>query len=277
MAGISLGSVLSTAVMSAILCFHFLNPHNQLKFIWYLNPKDLVQMFKYSINDALLYLYLALLQAILNQFILFRYSSRELIIFSIVMNTVGFMNAAYDGFGNALESIVNIYRGENNVHGIRKTMKAGLKTALLFGTAMMILLLTVAGFLPGILGIEDADLISGSVRAVRIYSLCSIVCAVMVLFTDYYNCIQKLKIASIINILYLLVLPAGCGILLGTFFSLDGIWIGMVAGMLLAAFISFLAVSLFPEGPPFPFCRRKRIFSHRFLMMLRKRKTESLK
>lgn len=136
----------------------FLNPHNQLKFIWYLNPKDLVQMFKYSINDALLYLYLALLQAILNQFILFRYSSRELIIFSIVMNTVGFMNAAYDGFGNALESIVNIYRGENNVYGIRKTMKAGLKTALLFGTAMMILLLTVAGFLPGILGIEDADL-----------------------------------------------------------------------------------------------------------------------
>lgn len=79
----------------------------------------------------------------------------------------------------------------------------------------------------------------------------------MVLFTDYYNCIQKLKIASIINILYLLVLPAGCGILLGTFFSLDGIWIGMVAGMLLAAFISFLAVSLFSGGSTIPLLQKK--------------------
>jgi Na+-driven multidrug efflux pump len=257
MAGISLGSVVSTAVMIVILCLHFLNPHNQLKFCRYLNPNDILPMFKYSINDSLLYLYLALLQSILNQFILYRYSSRELIVFSLVMNTAGFMNAAYDGFGNALESIVNVYRGENNVHGIKKTMEEGVKTAVLFGAAIMILLMAVADYLPGIFGIQDAVLAAEAVKAVRIYCLCSIVCAVMVLFTSYYNCIQRLKIATLINILYLLILPAGFGILFGTLFSLSGIWTGMVAGMFLSVFISFFLVRFYSDGATVPLLQNK--------------------
>ncbi len=231
--GISLASVISACLGTAVLAAFFLSRRNPFRLRWFVSLAAMARVAQYSIIDASTYLYTFLMPLCLNVFLLDRFGAGGVVVFTVVLNTMLLMVTGFDGLGESIQPLISVYRGEGCQQGIRKTMESATRMALAEGIAMTALLLVFADYIPGLLGIATPELVAESAAAIRIFSLSACAVSLLMLYTSYFLYMDKIVFPASIVMLFYFGLPVTLGVGLGSFFGLRGVWIAfMVSGVL---------------------------------------------
>lgn len=240
--GASLGTLIGTIISLSVLTTHFFRKQNSLKFVPYLNGSDMLKVAKNGVMDPVVYLFWGLTACILNKFIIAKFGEYYLPVLSVLISMIE-LTVVFDGIGQAITPLVNVYRGENNAEGIRKVMRHAGRTAVLEGVGASILLFFFGKYLAVVMGINDPVLLSQCATAIRLACPFLLFTALLFLLTTYYLLSGKMLLATWITTLKdfaLLISLMLCG---GMLFGVNGVWAGLGITPVFSMAICYLLVA----------------------------------
>ena len=154
------------------------------------------------------------------------------------------MQLIFDGIGEAITPIMNIYLTEQCYQGVRKIWKVARNTAIIEGLAATVVLCIVAPFIPKVLGITDPELIRTAAAGIRIMSFGLISISYLYLLTSFYLLIDKIALGVIMCAMR----DAGIGMVLVILFGkIFGIY-GVFAAILIAPVIAVVITQIYVMG-----------------------------
>ncbi|MGN0279704.1 MAG: MATE family efflux transporter [Lachnospiraceae bacterium] len=241
--GASLGTLIGTGLSLAVLLVHFFRKQNSLKFVCYLCGRDIVKVARNGMMDSVVYLFWGITACVANKFILARFGEYYLPVLSVIISVIE-LTIIFDGIGQAITPLVNVYRGEKNTEGIYKVMRMAGKTAALEGIGASLLLFLFGRYLARMLGITDPKLLLLCETAIRFVCPFLVFSAVLFLLTTYYLLIEKLLLAMVITALKDCVALVSLMTLGGMLFGVNGVWAGFGIAPLFSMGICIFLVSL---------------------------------
>lgn len=239
--GASLGTLIGMILSISTLLIHFFRKQNALRFVPHFKFRDLWRIFKYSAVDSCLYLFWGLTSCVATKFVISRFGDYYLPVLSVVISVVE-LTLVFDGIGQAITPLANVYRGEKNDDGIRKVMKVALRAAVVEGLGASLLLLIFSEGLARLFGISDPALLAQCRTAVRLACPFMVFSAILFLFTTYYLIIEKIPLALLITAIkdcaaILLLILLG-----GSLMGIHGVWLGFGLAPALSIIISVFLV-----------------------------------
>ena len=235
--GVGLGTLLGLILGIAILFIHFFRKGNSLKFLWHISIPDTLKVLKCGITDASAYLFMGLNSFIASKFVIYQFSEYYLPVLLVVFNVLE-LTIVFDGIGQAITPVVNVYRGEKNHVGIKRVMKTAFKYAVAEGIIMTILLFIFGSYVAKLFGLAEVELINITKLALRLVSPFFFCTAVLFLQTTYYMIIEKVFLATAITGIKDWLLPSIMMCVFGLVFGINGVW----SGLGLAPFVSVIVV-----------------------------------
>lgn len=238
--GVGLGTLSGVVVSILILSIHFFRKCNNLKFIFYVSLRDTLKIFKSGMTDASAYLFLGLTSFVASKFVISQFSEYYLPVLLGVFDILE-LTMVFDGVGQAITPIVNVYRGEENRAAIQRVMKSALFVAAAEGVILTTLLCIFGKQVSYFLGMRDGTLIEISTLAIRLVSPFFFCSGILFLQTTYYMIIGKEYLATAITGFKDAVVPIVMMCSLGHILEINGVWIGLG----LSPFVSIDLVSAF--------------------------------
>ena len=250
-AGIGLGALVGTICATLALCIHFFKKSNSLRPRLYFSIKSLFYILKYSIVDASLYLFVGLETFVLNKFVISNYGEFNLPVLTLVISVIQ-LTIIFDGIGQAMTPLANVYLGEKNFNGVSKVLKISIKAALIEGIIFTLAIAILAPWIPLAFNIESPLLQELSTKALWI--VCPTLCftSLLFLFTSYFLVRGAIGLSLFICFLKDLGMPIFCVFLLGNSFGFTGIWIGLCLAPLLTTALGILISRIKFKGKKFP-------------------------
>ena len=217
--GIGVGALVGTLGAILALCLHFFRKSNSLRPRFHFSFKLFAVTLKYSIVDASLYLLVGLQTFILNKYVIFNYGEFNLPVLTLVTSVIQ-LTIIFDGIGQAMTPLANVYHGEKNPEGVRKVMKISIKAALAEGLIFTLIL--------------------------------AIFAALLFLFTSYFLVRQSIGHSLTICALKDLLMPVLCVFAFGALLGFSGVWVGLSLAPFLTLIIGTLLSLLRFKGKKFP-------------------------
>ncbi|MCR5627346.1 MAG: hypothetical protein K6F99_08510 [Lachnospiraceae bacterium] len=224
--GIGLGSLLASLISISICLLHFVNKRNSLKLGVCFSGKTVIQIAYYGIVDAASSLFLSILFAFLNRYLLTRFGSDMLILSSVLIFIVE-MQFLLDGVGTAMTPPMSIYMSLGSNEGVMKIWKEARKSAILLGLFFTVLLEILAPLIPEILGISDRNVVDIAVMGARIFAISIPFESLLYLLTSYNVMTKNFAFGVVITALYDLILAALLALILGNTIGIYGVFIGV--------------------------------------------------
>ena len=241
--GIAFASFAGTAVALIIESIHFLRKANSLKIGFFFSFKDLLPIVKYSIIDAGSYLFLACFTVGIEHFIIETYGQDMLILASVFLLVKEFQ-MVFDGIGEAVTPIMNIYLGEESCPAIRKCYRLAKKTAIIEGLIITLIMIAFSPFIVKIYGITDPHILGFADNGAKIIALGLIHVSLLYLLTSYYLIIDRILLGFVISGLRDVVASLPLCILFGKLFGIYGMFAGAALAPIAAYYLSLLFVRL---------------------------------
>ena len=234
--GTGLGTVLGCIAGIFTIGFYFRSSGNVFRWEWYFDIKSVFYMCHFGMRDAVVYLYMAILQFGMNVYLLHRFGSEAILIFSVLMNLENLYLTVFNAPSNAVSVILTVFVGEENRKGILKSMKTAEIIATIEGVMTILILLIFAKWIPTLFGIENVPSIDAVTTAIRLFALGALVYPYIMLYSTYYLAIQRVFLSMRMMTMQILVMPMVFGVLLSYVFGLNGVWFGLSLGSI-ATFI----------------------------------------
>lgn len=240
--GLGLASFLSLAIALAVSFLHFTKKGNSLHLNFCFSAAKLGIILRYSIVDSSTFLFLMVLQMVLNRYIAGTFGSNMLILVSVIafVKEAQFM---FDGVGEALTPIISVYLGEKTYQGVKEVWKLARKTAVIESILVTAAIIAGAPVIIRFLGIEDPQKIQLAVRGLRIMSLSLIFSSRMYLDSSYYVLIDKIPLGVLICALRDLITAVPLAVI-GGHWGIYGMFIGLMIAPALGYLLSYLYICL---------------------------------
>lgn len=249
--GASLGTLIGTIISMGVLLVHFFRKQNSIQFIPHISKKDLSSVASHGLLDSSIYLFWGITFFVANRFIIARFGTYYLPVLSTISSVVE-MTIVFDGIGQAMTPLVNVYRGEKNTEGVRKVMRLSGRAAVFEGIGASFLLFIFGKYLVRILGITNLQMQSLCVTAIRFVCPFFVFSSVLFLLTSYYLLIEKRMLALVMTA-FKDCLASVCLMLLGgIMFGLNGVWAGIGLSPLLSMVIVYAYISVHYGREKFP-------------------------
>lgn len=226
--GVSLGTTVGMFLATLTLCLHFFRKTNTMHFRWHLSLRDILEMNRLAMTDAVTYICWSLLGIILNKLVISQYGESCLVVLTIALGVYEFA-LIFDGIGEAVSPLGEVYLGEKNYAGEKDLLRHAFFVSLAEGAAMTLLLLAAAPVIPKLFDITSSEYIPQCVKAVRIMSFLMPFSAVAYLLTSQFLLVRKITLAVSFAVSQSLLLDAVLCILLSRAFGLSGIWVGLAS------------------------------------------------
>ncbi|MBO6112260.1 MAG: hypothetical protein J6P45_04350 [Lachnospiraceae bacterium] len=240
-AGLSLGTFITTFMGLLFLLLHFLKKTNTLKPNLYFSLKVLVDAARYSLIDASSYLFLAFYAIVLEKYTVLRFGPEMLAVVSMII-TINELSIIFDGIGDAMSPILSVYIGEEAFQGMSDIFRLARRTSNIEGITVSALMLILAPVVPGILGIDDPELVLLCTDAARIISLGFVFTSLLFLLSSYYLLFERIALSLMICALRDLILPVVMAVLTGEVFGLYGMFSGLAFAPFFAAVITAINI-----------------------------------
>ena len=251
-AGCAVAFLVTNFLSVLILCYHFLQKHCQVSFQWYISLKSVFSVLRYGAGDSMSFLYITVFATVMNIFLAARFGDTALIVFSVLLNFQTLMITGLDGIGQAIQPLVSVYYGENNLHGIKKTMRVAFAFTMIEGLTIMLLVLGFASYIPSVFGITEPGIVKQTAFALRVYSLSAVFWGVQMLLVTYFMYTAKLWLCHIISLALMLVCPLLLCLIVPAQWGLGAIWIAMALSILPATALSLLLIKNKSKKCTFP-------------------------
>ena len=250
MAGLSLGTLLGFLISIAVYVSWIISEHSSIRLRWHFSFADTFEIMKFSYAHACLPLYIGISRMSLNKFVALRFEDDCLTAMTVVNNLMVVI-LVFEGLGQAVDPLLNIYYGERNPDGIRKLMRSAIRIAVMEGVVLGFVMFAFAGLLPKLYGVHTPDLIDLCTAALRTVAPAMPFIALLYLFVVYYMVTGHLRISLAIAVLRNVVFYIGLPLILGMMFGIEGVWIGVALAYMVTFFLfaGFLRVKY---GKSFP-------------------------
>jgi len=241
--GIGFGSLVGTLAALIVSFAHLFCKGNSLKLGFYFSSKWFVDVFKYGVIDAGDYLFLACYIATMNRFISSAFGPEMLVLGAVVL-FIKEVQVVFDGVGEAFTPLMNIYLGEESYDAVKKCYSLSLKTAVVEGFIVMLLMVLVAPLIVKLYDITEPVTAAYAVGGVRIESLGLVFLSLLYLLSSYYLLIDRIKLGFFVSALQNFLAVAPVSIVLGYFFGIYGMFAGVAVGPAVAYLISVLYIRI---------------------------------
>ena len=243
MAGIAFSSFAGTASALIIASIHFFKKANSLKLGFFFSVKKLFAVVKYSAIDAGSYLFLACFSVAIEHFIIITYGSDMLILASIILAVKEFQ-LVFDGIGEAITPIMNIYLGEESCPAIRKCYRLAKRTSIIEGVIVTLVTIAFSQVIVKIYGITNPDIFVLADNGAKILALGLVHISLLYLLTSYYLIIDKILLGFVICGLRDMIVALPLCMILGKIFGVYGMFAGAALAPVAAYYLSLLFVRL---------------------------------
>ena len=250
MAGLSLGTLLGFLASIAVYVSWIISVHSSIRLRWHFSFSDTFEIMKFSYAHACLPLYIGISRMSLNKFVALRFEDECLTALTVV-NHLMVIILVFEGLGQAVDPLLNIYYGERNPDGIRKVMHSAIRIAVIEGVTLGLMMFAFAGFLPRLYGVHTPDLLDLCTSALRTVAPAMPFIALLYLFVVYYMVTGHLRISLAIAVLRNVVFYIALPLVLGMMFGIEGVWIG-VALAYMGTFLLFAGFLRAKYGKSFP-------------------------
>jgi len=257
-ASLSLGTLLGLIASTLILLGHFFKKDNSIKLAWGFNYKDAIESVKLGASTTFTYLFVAIVDIVMNKFIVSRFGDDYLAVYSVA-NLLLNLATVYLNLGESATPFNCVYYSEKNNHGIRKVMKKAHIYALLEGLFFTIVFLSFATLFPLLYEItpEKGILYEEAKFICRIISITMIPTAFLFLYISYYPSIKKEIYSFILSTLYMLVFPLALAIPISIAMGFSGIAVGLMLVPLFSFLVLFIVLFVNKNIKKFPLLLNK--------------------
>lgn len=151
--------------------------------------------------------------------------------YAVIKYIITFIYALFDGVTGAVQPMLGIYFGEGEKENIKTTSNIGLKTILIIGISLTLILELFAPQICKILGAGEGELAKTVITSVRIQAVYCISAAAIAFLNSYYRCTGHEMFSMIITILNNCVFPFALisVIAYATNYSVYSVYFGLVA------------------------------------------------
>ena len=151
--------------------------------------------------------------------------------YAVIKYIITFIYALFDGVTGAVQPMLGIYFGEGEKENIKTTSNIGLRTILIIGISLTLILELFAPQICEILGAGDGELAGTVITSVRIQAVYCISAAAIAFLNSYYRCTGHEMFSMIITILNNCVFPFALisVIAYATNYSVYSVYFGLVA------------------------------------------------
>ena len=226
-AGASLGTAIGMTLATLTLCLHFFRKSNTLHFRRHFSLRDIGEMNRLALTDAVIYICWSVLGILLNKLVITRYGEAFLPVLTVVLGVYEF-SLVFDGIGEAVSPLGEVYLGEKNYENEASLLRYAFWVCAAEGAAVMLLLFLAAPVIPRLYDITSPELIPQCIKAVRIMAFVMPFSAVTYLMTSQYLLVRKVALASLFAMSQSLLFAALFCPLLSRALGLSGIWLGLV-------------------------------------------------
>lgn len=276
-AGIAIGTFAGTVIAIVINCFHFLRKGNNLHYRFCMELPLLLEVFKGSLADSVLYLLLAVNSYFMNVWVVYRFGEYYLPILSVATIMLE-MTIVFDGIGTGFAPLINVYLGEKNYKACDSLMNHVIKYAIVEGVAVMLIFMLGAPLFVKIFGNLDPILLAGSINAIRTLGLLMPVAAVLISVISLYNICGHEYATSVIECFEQLIFLIPFSVLGSIIWGMKGLWIGYVVSFYVVLIGCILILPKLWKGTDFPwFLPKPDFYMETFNLTLSPEKIVSLK
>ena len=263
--GIALGSFIGTALALLVTSLHLFKKGNSLKIGFHFSIAKIFHIAKYSTIDASTYLFFACFAVIVEKYITFAFGSEMLIIASVIFFAKEFQ-IIFDGIGEAITPLINIYLGEESYRGIKNCYKLAQKAAIVEGVLMTIIIAAAAPLIVKIYGIENPEIAKDAINGARIIALGLTGTSLLYLLSSYYLLIDKIFLGALLCGLRDVIVAAPFLFILGEKFGIYGFFIGIALSSIFAYIVStlFIRTKYGKENYPLLLADKEKRLNYRF-------------
>lgn len=151
--------------------------------------------------------------------------------YAVIKYIITFIYALFDGVTGAVQPMLGIYFGEGEKENIKTTSNIGLKTILIIGISLTVILELFAPQICKILGAGEGELARTVITSVRIQAVYCVSAAAIAFLNSYYRCTGREMFSMFITILNNCVFPFAFISVIAyvTNYSVYSVYLGLVA------------------------------------------------
>ena len=165
-AGIAIGSLIGALLSVAVCLSHLFKEKNSLEPGICFSKELLFTSVDYGLTDSGVWLFMAVFSAVLNKYVAYYFGSDLLVLVSVI-NLVRGLQLFFDGIGEAITPIISIYYSEKSYAGIKNIWKPAKMIAVAEGLILAAMCFILAGKVPDMLGISNAEIAGYTRTGVR--------------------------------------------------------------------------------------------------------------
>ena len=234
--GASLGSLIGMALCTLILGTHFLRGSGTIRAKWSFCSSVFFETVSLAITDAVPYFCWSVLDLVFSKMVINRFTDAYLPVLTMMSNILE-LTLIFDGIGEAMSPLAEVYIGEGNYAGEKELAKHGFRIAVIEGFLALETVFIFAPLFPSLYGIEGTALVPEAVRAVRIFSLFLPFASLNFLFTSQYRLMRRVGLSVAITICAQLLFTLLFACLLIRPLGLTGIWCSFLLAHLTAMLV----------------------------------------
>lgn len=234
MFGMALATTISYYLAVATALTHFLKKDSKLKIV---SPKgfftDLSKTIFTGLPTAISRISDTLKVMLLNHLLVTYVSVAAVTALNIRTTTSNFLGAVVLGIGQAATPTIGMFFGEEDRTAMKDTLKTTLKLGLVINGVLAALLLIFPAFFAQLLGVTDESLLNMTVIAIRLFGLGIPVQLINSVLLNYYQCTEKVAMATMICVLQSLVYTLLFSYILIRPMGASGVWLAFLLGEVL--------------------------------------------
>ena len=177
--------------------------------------------------------------------------------YGVIMYVSFIFVAIFIGYCLGVAPIVGYNYGAANRSELQNIFKKSMIVLTVTGVLMCVLGVALAEPIAWIFVRENADLMSMTTRAMRLYSICFLFSGFCMFCSSFFTALNNGLISAIVSFGRTLVFQIVCIFVLPLFLGLDGIWIATPIAELLAVVLSFTMFAVNNKRYGYVLVRRK--------------------
>ena len=239
--GIGLASILSLVVALLIKCTFLFSKKHGLRFRWYFNAREALEIAKLGFPESALTAFIAIMELAVNGFTLRNYGVAAV---AVVINVFEFTLYLSEGVSEYETVAVNDSIGKNSSESMDHAIRTTLRAALIEGAALIGLILLASGVLPEAFDIDNEETARLASVMLRILSPTALLICLTRVTAIFYQYTRRIPRTLLLFGMAIALLPSLFGMLFGRI-APEGIAVGIALGpvaafALMYAFVRFI-------------------------------------
>lgn len=233
---------LGTVVSILFYLCHFLLKTNSIHFKFYWSFKELKDAFTLSFSTSINFIFVALVDTIMNKVILLSCGMEMIPAYSVI-NLMFNLFFVFEAVFDSCAGFCSTFIGEKNNYGIINIMKTSTRSIIYIGVILNLSGLVFASIVPNVYGMSTPSVIETSIKAVRIMSFAALPYGFATLGYQAYPALGKSGLSVFMAFLFNLFCPLVLSVPFAFIFGFDGISIGMATSSYLVIVIFLIIIT----------------------------------